>query len=53
PDCCLEELEGASLVLVEFQADNCRAGGCDKPEAPESCLIFLLRSESGRGGGGS
>ncbi|GKE73464.1 hypothetical protein Tco_1535505, partial [Tanacetum coccineum] len=37
---------------VDFQADDYGARGCDEPEAPESCLLFLLGSESGRGGGG-
>ncbi|GKG59068.1 hypothetical protein Tco_0602777, partial [Tanacetum coccineum] len=52
-ECCLEELEGASLVSVDFQVYDYVAGGCDEPEALESCLLFLLRTESGRGGGGS
>ncbi|GKC73564.1 hypothetical protein Tco_1119447 [Tanacetum coccineum] len=51
PDCCLEEVKGVSLVSDFFQADNCGAGGCEEPEAPESCRFFLLRSESGGGGG--
>ncbi|GJR27022.1 hypothetical protein Tco_1103254 [Tanacetum coccineum] len=44
PDCYLDEPEGASIVLVNFQVDDCGAGGYDEPEVPESCLLFLLRS---------
>ncbi|GKG58294.1 hypothetical protein Tco_0592073, partial [Tanacetum coccineum] len=41
----------ASSVSVIFQADDYGAGGCDEPEAPESCSFFLMRSKSGGGGG--
>ncbi|GJY52040.1 hypothetical protein Tco_0442887 [Tanacetum coccineum] len=43
----------SGIVSEDFQADDCVAGGCDEPEAPESCLLFLLGSKSGKGGGGS
>ncbi|GKB31081.1 hypothetical protein Tco_0870482 [Tanacetum coccineum] len=57
---CGESVSSESEILVVFgigmsstgcSADDYGAGGCDEPEAPESCLLFLLESKSNRGGG--